>query len=98
DNFETRHPTRLAGRLLSAASAHDLRLEALELGVVDHTLGLQVRETGELVGRTATRADCALDVLARRRVARRRVLSRVLAHLVPSCDQVHEDAEIRKDD
>src|SRR5689334_8960532 len=79
------------------ASADDLCLHLLELGVGDRAAGFQVGELLDLVGAAITAAHAA-DVLARRGVSLLREFERALVHLSAAHDQVHEDAEERKED
>src|SRR5215510_2069601 len=67
-----------AGRTRWRSARDELRLEALELGVVDRAARLEVGQLGELVGGAAARAGCRphLGVELRLRVGL--VLHRVL--------------------
>ena len=52
------------GTVAAVLDADDLGLQALEFGVVDHTLRLEVGESREFVGGTGRRSGRILDVCA----------------------------------
>src|SRR5207244_8480014 len=75
----------------------DLRLQSLELAVVDDPLVAEIDEMFDLI-RRSVRGCGAADVFARGCILRLGLSERVLVHLSAACDQIDEDAEVRKHD
>ena len=82
-----------------APSGQRLGLGLSELGLVDHALGVEVGEPGDLVGgATAATGRHGLDVLTEGGVLSLRGLRRMFLHLVAPGDEVHEHAEVGHED